>query len=131
MPGRMPHQQFPSSWQSDTRNEAGYRPDLDVGSGAASSAADHRGKGPKGYKRSDTRIREDVCDRLADDAEIDASAIEVAVSHGDVSLTGFVNSRREKRLAEDRAEAVLGVSQVRNNLRIRVPGEPIATETGH
>ena len=33
----------------------------------ASGQEHHRGKGPKGYTRSDDRIREDVCDCLTDD----------------------------------------------------------------
>ena len=33
----------------------------------------HRGRGPKGYRRSDERIREDVCERLTEDPFIDAS----------------------------------------------------------
>ena len=39
----------------------------------------HRGRGPKGYTRSDERIREDVNDRLSDDPFVDASEIEVMV----------------------------------------------------
>ena len=32
----------------------------------------HRGKGPKGYTRSDERIREHVCEVLSDDHHVDA-----------------------------------------------------------
>lgn len=39
----------------------------------------HAGRGPKGYQRSDERIREDVCDRLTEHPAIDASEIEVEV----------------------------------------------------
>ncbi len=45
----------------------------------------HRGKGPKGYQRSDDRIRDDVNDRLSDDAFLDASNIDVTVSSGEVT----------------------------------------------
>jgi osmotically-inducible protein OsmY len=79
----------------------------------------HRGRGPKGYQRSDERIREDVNDRLTDDPHIDASDIEVAVSGREVTLTGTVNSRFEKRHAEDLAESVSGVTHVQNNLRVQ------------
>jgi osmotically-inducible protein OsmY len=79
----------------------------------------YRGRGPKGYMRSDDRIREDVNDRLTDAPTIDASEIEVAVSNGEVTLTGFVFSRDQRRRAEDVAETVSGVSHVQNNLRVR------------
>ena len=69
---------------------------------------EHRGRGPKGYTRSDERIREDVNDRLTDDGWLDASDIEVQVSSAEVTLTGQVNSREEKRRAEDIVEADLG-----------------------
>src|SRR5262249_60892996 len=59
------------------------------------------GRGPRGYHRSDERIREDVNDRLTDDWYIDASDIEVSVNNGMVTLSGRVNSREEKRRAED------------------------------
>ncbi len=79
----------------------------------------HRGRGPKGYTRSDDRIREDVNDRLTDDGWLDASDIEVQVSSGEVTLTGQVNDRNAKRRAEDLAEAVSGVKHVQNNLRVK------------
>jgi len=82
-------------------------------------ASQHRGRGPRGYSRSDERVREDVSDRLTDDAYIDASDIEVAVSGGEVTLTGMVPDRNTKRRAEDVAESVSGVSHVQNNLRVR------------
>ena len=53
---------------------------------------------------------------------IDASEIEVAVQNRDVTLTGTVRDRNEKRRAEDIAESVSGVSHVQNNLRVRQPG---------
>jgi hypothetical protein len=80
--------------------------------------AEHRGRGPKNYQRSDERIREEVNERLMDDPVVDASEIEVAVQNREVTLTGTVRSRNEKRRAEDLAESLPGVSHVQNNLRV-------------
>src|ERR1041385_5632151 len=80
---------------------------------------EHRGRGPKGYRRSDERIKEDVNDRLSDDYYLDASDVEVTVSNTEVTLTGTVNSRDDKRRAEDLAEQVSGVSNVENRLRVK------------
>lgn len=79
----------------------------------------HRGKGPKGYQRSDERIRDDVNDRLSDDAFLDASNIDVTVSNGEVTLTGTVSERSDKRRAEDIAESVSGVKNVEVRLRVQ------------
>lgn len=76
------------------------------------------GKGPKGYRRSDERIREDVCERLADHGDIDATEMDVSVSEGIVTLSGSVNSRRTKRLAEEAIENVSGVQDIRNEVRV-------------
>jgi osmotically-inducible protein OsmY len=76
-----------------------------------------RGRGPKAYRRSDERIREDINDRLTDHAYLDASDIEVSVKEGEVILTGKVFDRTDKRLAEDVAESISGVKHVQNNLR--------------
>jgi osmotically-inducible protein OsmY len=82
---------------------------------------DYRGRGPKGYKRSDSRVQEDVNDRLTDDPHLDASDVEVAVAEGEVTLTGLVDGRQARRRAENLAEQVSGVTYVQNNLRVRSP----------
>ncbi|MBB3020100.1 hypothetical protein FHR70_003181 [Microvirga lupini] len=79
----------------------------------------HRGRGPKGYRRSDERIHEDVCERLTEDPFIDASNVEVLVKDGEVTLNGTVTSRGLKRRAEDLTELASGVSHVQNNLRVQ------------
>ena len=76
----------------------------------------HFGKGPKGYKRSDTRIQEDAQEALTHDPDVDASEIEVSVKDGLVTLSGSVPERKMKRLAEDCVEIVSGVIDVRNEI---------------
>lgn len=76
------------------------------------------GRGPKGYQRSDERIREDICERLEQHGDVDASDIEVRVENGEVTLDGKVDSRDEKRLAEDLVEFTPGVRHVNNQLRV-------------
>ena len=49
-----------------------------------------RGKGPKGYERSDERLKEVICERLTDDDDIDASEISVEIRNGEVTLSGSV-----------------------------------------
>jgi osmotically-inducible protein OsmY len=78
----------------------------------------HRGKGPSGYTRSDERIRELVCEALTEDHDVDATHIEVAVKDGEVILSGTVEDRRQKRMAEDCIEQVFGVKDVQNQIRI-------------
>lgn len=80
---------------------------------------EHHGKGSKKYKRSDTRIMEDVCDRLTDHPDIDAGSIEVKVENAEVTLSGSVETRQAKRLAEDICENVSGVSYVENRIRVQ------------
>lgn len=77
-----------------------------------------RGRGPKNYRRSDERLRELVSERLEDHEAIDASDMEVEVREGVVMLTGTVDSRRTKRLAEDVALITTGVLDVQNALKI-------------
>jgi hypothetical protein len=77
------------------------------------------GRGPKGYQRSDERIREDVSEEFARNGELDASDIQVAVAGCVVTLEGGVEDREQKRLAEDIAEAAPGVREVNNNLKVK------------
>ena len=90
------------------------------GYGIGSSGQDHHGgKGPKGYTRSDDRIKEDVCDCLTDDPMLDAGEIEVQVKNGEVTLSGAVSDRLAKRHAEDMIERVSGVKNVQNSIRVK------------
>lgn len=109
-----------SSWTGDEQAERRRQQDEREGD---RGAIHHRGRGPRGYTRSDERIREDVSDRLADNPILDASDIEVMVSGGEVTLSGSVDSRYSKRLAEDLADEVSGVNHVQNNLRVRQTGQ--------
>jgi hypothetical protein len=89
----------------------------------------HMGKGPQGWNRSKERIMEDVCERMAQHGQLDASNIRVDVNDGQVTLSGYVTSRREKRIAEDVAESVWGVNDVNNQIRVAesMPNEQRAT----
>ncbi len=104
------------------RTSGGYR-------GMERKPGGHRGRGPKGYVRSDERVREDVNDKLTYDPDVDASDIVVSVRDCDVTLDGTVASRHEKRRAEDCAESIRGVRNVQNNLRIESRAAE-AAETG-
>lgn len=73
---------------------------------------------PKGYRRSDERLFEEVCAALEDHGDIDASDIEVVVDDSDVILRGTVHSRWAKYYAEDLAAGIPGVRDVINELRI-------------
>jgi osmotically-inducible protein OsmY len=86
----------------------------------------YTGRGPRGYRRSDDRIREDVCERLTEHGHVDATDIEVRVDNGEVTLSGTVDSPQVKRMAEDSAYAVAWVKDVHNRLRVRsaAPPEP-------
>lgn len=83
---------------------------------------DFRGMGPKGYKRNDERISDEVHERLTDDPYLDASNISIAVAAGEVTLSGTVDDREAKHRAEWIVEDVSGVSHVQNNLRAKQPG---------
>ncbi|HZH50860.1 MAG TPA: BON domain-containing protein [Microvirga sp.] len=109
------HSGYGAFGTTDRDDERGRRQDDE----ARRAFGPHRGRGPKGYQRSDERIHEDVCERLADDPFIDASDIEVEVRGREVTLSGTVDSRGLRFRAEDLAAAVSGVAHVQNNLRIR------------
>jgi osmotically-inducible protein OsmY len=107
-----------ASWFGDEEAERRRRLD-EVAEG------NYRGKGPRGYKRSDERIREDVNDRLTDYSHLDASDIDVTVVEGVVKLEGWVDSRWAKRSAEDIVETVSGVNDVQNSLRVGRPASEL------
>jgi len=83
----------------------------------------YSGRGPKGYKRSDESIKEDVCESLCDNPALDATNIEVDASDGIVTLSGKVPDRSMKRAAEDCAENCRGVEDIRNEIQIEKSSE--------
>ena len=77
-----------------------------------------RGRGPKGYARSDERLKEMICERLTEDGQIDASDISVEVSNCEVTLSGSVPDRQTKFRAEELVERCGAVKDIRNELRV-------------
>lgn len=90
------------------------------------------GVGPRGFRRSDDRIREEVCDLLTDNPDIDPREIEVSVEQGEVRLDGAVATRTMKRIVDElvNEDTIAGVAavfnrlRVRENERLRPPGPP-------
>lgn len=88
------------------------------GAGGSAAARRARAVGPKGYQRSDERIREDLCERLALSSRLDVRDVEVNVSGGVVTLSGTVRDRQQKYRIEDMADEVFGVKDVHNQIRV-------------
>jgi hypothetical protein len=121
-------------WGGEGGGFAGYTPSRDrdatpLGGGVLSgdrmprgipdeARADHRGRGPRNYRRSDARIYEDVNDRLAADPELDADDITVEVGDGVVTLSGTVQERWMKHRAEDLADSCRHVQDIHNHIRV-------------
>ena len=82
----------------------------------------HAGRGPRNYRRPDARIHEEVCERLTADPWLDARDIEVEVAESRVILRGGVPERAMKHRAEDLADAIFGVADVDNQIRVQRPG---------
>jgi osmotically-inducible protein OsmY len=100
---------LPSGYTQDVDFEARERQAREAG---------FRGRGPKGYRRDDERLRALVCERLADDPWIDATDVEVSVVGGEVALSGSVLDDRSLREAEEIARRS-GARSVTNTLVIR------------
>jgi osmotically-inducible protein OsmY len=75
--------------------------------------------GPKGYRRSDERIREDICDELMTMRDIDSSDVEVSVNAGAVSLKGTVPDRSMKYRVEQVVDRCAGVVDITNLIKVR------------
>ncbi|WP_354682619.1 BON domain-containing protein [Cupriavidus necator] len=73
--------------------------------------------GPKGYQRSDERVREEVCERLIE-CRYPVHDVEVSVAAGVVTLTGSVAERALKYRIEEIVEDTFGVKEVENRLRV-------------
>ncbi|HEX7011628.1 MAG TPA: BON domain-containing protein [Steroidobacteraceae bacterium] len=78
----------------------------------------HKGRGPKGYRPSDERLKELICERLTDDPFVDPSNVTVEVANGEVTLGGTVQVRQQKYAIEDIVADVPGVIEIHNRLGV-------------
>jgi osmotically-inducible protein OsmY len=78
----------------------------------------HMGQPAKFHRRSDDKIYEEIWELLTNNADLDASEIELHVEGGEVMLAGTVDSRDAKWLAEDLVNSVTGVREVNNRLKV-------------
>jgi len=84
---------------------------------------DFRGVGPRIRHDEDEDLREEICDRLRDDPDLDASDILVRVIDNEAILDGAVRSKRDAERAHHLANDVRGIVFVRNRLRVGRSGE--------
>lgn len=114
--GRVHNWNHRKGWDSYYQNFD--RGDRNHGGAQLNHDISQRGKGPRGYTRSDDSIYEDVCLTLERSPDVDARGIEVSVKDGCIYLNGNVSSRNAKRMAELEVENISGVKDVQNLLRI-------------
>jgi len=74
--------------------------------------------GPKGYTRSDDRLREDISERLMMADSVDSSDVSVSVKDCKVTLEGRVPDRRMKHAIEDLVDNCPGVQDIDNRIRV-------------
>jgi hypothetical protein len=99
----------PTDWTPEAERDV----TRDPGEGPIS----YRGRGPRGYTRSDERLLETICERLTDDPRIDAGDIEVEVKQQVVTLRGSVDDRRTKYAVEELVDKA-GARDIENQLRV-------------
>lgn len=112
------YSRYASNEYRETEYERDYAGNYGTNRGEYEEQRTFIGKGPKGYKRTDDRVYEEVCEALMRSHSVDASDIGVKVEGGMVTLEGMVSSRTEKRAAEMEIEDLPGVLDVRNELRL-------------
>lgn len=99
-----------------------YRSDgpgpIELESGKKELKKTYEGIGPKGYKRADRSIEEDICEMLMQDRYVDAENISVTVENGIVKLGGTVKVRHDKFKIEEIAEVASGVTDIVNEIRV-------------
>lgn len=80
-------------------------------------------------KKSDTQIHHDVLEELKWDSRVDETEVGLQVAGGVVTLTGMVTSWAKRMAAQEAARRVIGVLDVANDLKVKVPGGLARTDT--
>jgi osmotically-inducible protein OsmY len=119
------------------RDREGWRGTSRFGGGYAERGRERPGffqrlfkRGPKGYQRSDERLREDISERLMYAMEIDSSEVTVNVSDGRVTLDGTVPDRYMKHAIEDLVDECPGVQDIDNRVRVQREGASTSSLSG-
>jgi osmotically-inducible protein OsmY len=73
---------------------------------------------PRGERRPDERIKEEIQNLLARNEQIDSREIQVDVREGVVTLSGIVDNWQERRTAERIASLAFGVTELKNDLNV-------------
>lgn len=127
------HQDPNSNFELGVEKENVLYPEQHVWSSGISGGPtrnNYFGIGPKGYKRSDDRIYEDICELLMSNSDLDASEIVVMVENGIVHLSGKVIDGDSKRLVDFLLEDITGVNEVHNELIVMQSREKLKGPTG-
>lgn len=82
-----------------------------------------------GIKKTDTQIHHDVLGELKWDSRVDETEVGVEVDNGVVTLTGTVTSWAKRMAAQEAARRVIGVLDVANDIKVKVPGGFTRTDT--
>ncbi len=83
----------------------------------------------QGIKKTDTQIHHDVLEELKWDSRVDETEVGVEVDDGVVTLTGTVTSWAKRLAAQEAARRVIGVLDVANDVKVKVPGGLMRTDT--
>ena len=77
------------------------------------------GAGAAADKPTDAAIDDNVRIKLAADSEVNGGALKVEVKDGVVTITGLLETQRQKDKASKIAKRVKGVRQVVNNITLK------------
>ena len=79
--------------------------------------------------KTDKELHRDVVEELTWQPSIRESEIGVSVKDGVATLSGFVESYAQKRAAERAAEGVRGIRAVAEELKVKLPGSFVRSDT--
>jgi osmotically-inducible protein OsmY len=79
--------------------------------------------------KSDAQIQQDVLRELSWDPRVQETEVGVEVDRGVVTLTGTVISWAKRAAAQEAAHRVQGVLDVANDIKVKLPGDFVRTDT--
>jgi osmotically-inducible protein OsmY len=79
--------------------------------------------------KADSQIQQEVLRELSWDPRVEETEVGVEVDGGVVTLTGTVSSWAKRMAAQDAAHRVVGVLDVANDIKVKLPGDLVRTDT--